>query len=396
MSPAALERAAAIAASDRHIPAFFDLPTAIDNSRKNQTYNTPSVATLFLMAEQLDWMNAQGRAGGHGRADHGVLRRALRLGREDGVHVPRTSPNPDAPLAGDRHHRLRGLDRRRRDRGDAARERDRGHRAVPQARAATSCGSRCTPPSSPSDVEALTACIDCVVGAALRVRRFPRLTGETGTVRPKFSPGSAGFPGPPGKPARPPHASTARIWSYVARSNATSRASSTRVGVAAQRLHGRGDRVVLRPAVDPGADQRERDRPGAELVGDRERPGVARGQQRAVGLAGVAVGADDVDHPARGHLARRRPAGVAGGQAVREARDAVRQHRRPPARWIAPSTPPPPRIARLAALTTASTSCRVMSPCDDGDLHGSDGATHVLSSRSVARSSAACRASGVS
>ena len=60
MSPAALERAAAIGASDRHIPAFFDLPTAIDNSSKNQTYNTPSVATLFLMAEQLDWMNAQG------------------------------------------------------------------------------------------------------------------------------------------------------------------------------------------------------------------------------------------------------------------------------------------------------------------------------------------------
>ena len=60
MSPAALDRAARIAATDRHIPAFFDLPTAIDNSAKNQTYNTPSVATLFLMAEQLDWMNAQG------------------------------------------------------------------------------------------------------------------------------------------------------------------------------------------------------------------------------------------------------------------------------------------------------------------------------------------------
>ena len=60
MSPAALERAAAIAASDRHVPAFFDLPTAIDNARKNQTYNTPAVATLFLMAEQLDWMNAAG------------------------------------------------------------------------------------------------------------------------------------------------------------------------------------------------------------------------------------------------------------------------------------------------------------------------------------------------
>ena len=60
MSPRALDRAAEIAATDRYIPPFFDLPTAIDNSSKNQTYNTPSVATLFLMAEQLDWMNAQG------------------------------------------------------------------------------------------------------------------------------------------------------------------------------------------------------------------------------------------------------------------------------------------------------------------------------------------------
>ena len=59
-SPTALERAERIAASGRHIPAFFDLKIAIDNSRLNQTYNTPSLATLFLMAEQLNWMNSQG------------------------------------------------------------------------------------------------------------------------------------------------------------------------------------------------------------------------------------------------------------------------------------------------------------------------------------------------
>ena len=59
LSPAALERAAEIAATDRWVPAFLDLPTAIDNSLNNQTYNTPSVATLFLMAEQLDWINGQ-------------------------------------------------------------------------------------------------------------------------------------------------------------------------------------------------------------------------------------------------------------------------------------------------------------------------------------------------
>jgi phosphoserine aminotransferase len=60
MSPRALARAEEIAGSGRHIPAFFDLKIAIDNSQLNQTYNTPSVATLFLMAEQLDWMNSQG------------------------------------------------------------------------------------------------------------------------------------------------------------------------------------------------------------------------------------------------------------------------------------------------------------------------------------------------
>jgi phosphoserine aminotransferase len=60
MSPAALARAAELKESGRHIPAFLDLVTAIDNSRLNQTYNTPSIATVFLMAEQLDWMNSQG------------------------------------------------------------------------------------------------------------------------------------------------------------------------------------------------------------------------------------------------------------------------------------------------------------------------------------------------
>ncbi|MEV6317415.1 phosphoserine transaminase [Streptomyces sp. NPDC051776] len=59
-SPAALERAARVHASGRHVPEFFSLPTAIDNSRKNQTYNTPALATLFLLADQLDWLNGHG------------------------------------------------------------------------------------------------------------------------------------------------------------------------------------------------------------------------------------------------------------------------------------------------------------------------------------------------
>nr|WP_283251838.1 phosphoserine transaminase [Aeromicrobium duanguangcaii] len=60
MSPAAIERAHRIKASGRHIPGFLDLPTAIDNSLKDQTYNTPAIATLFLMDQQLRWLNGNG------------------------------------------------------------------------------------------------------------------------------------------------------------------------------------------------------------------------------------------------------------------------------------------------------------------------------------------------
>jgi phosphoserine aminotransferase len=60
MSPAALARATEIKESGRYIPAFLDLVTAIDNSRLEQTYNTPALATIFLAAEQTDWMLAQG------------------------------------------------------------------------------------------------------------------------------------------------------------------------------------------------------------------------------------------------------------------------------------------------------------------------------------------------
>ncbi|NNM46800.1 phosphoserine transaminase [Knoellia koreensis] len=59
-SPAALARVDEIAATGRWVPDFFSLPTAIDNSRKNQTYNTPAISTLALLRSQVDWLNAQG------------------------------------------------------------------------------------------------------------------------------------------------------------------------------------------------------------------------------------------------------------------------------------------------------------------------------------------------
>jgi phosphoserine aminotransferase len=60
LSPAAIERAQRIAESGRYIPAFLDLVTAIENSRKDQTYNTPALATILLAAEQVDWILGNG------------------------------------------------------------------------------------------------------------------------------------------------------------------------------------------------------------------------------------------------------------------------------------------------------------------------------------------------
>jgi phosphoserine aminotransferase len=60
LSPAAIERVEQLAASGRWIPDFLSIATALDNSRKDQTYNTPAVATLLLLADQIDWMLGNG------------------------------------------------------------------------------------------------------------------------------------------------------------------------------------------------------------------------------------------------------------------------------------------------------------------------------------------------
>jgi len=75
MSPAALARVEKIASSGRWVPDFLSLPIAVDNSLKNQTYNTPAIGTLVLMADQLDWLN------GNGGLDWAVSRTADSSGR---------------------------------------------------------------------------------------------------------------------------------------------------------------------------------------------------------------------------------------------------------------------------------------------------------------------------
>jgi phosphoserine aminotransferase len=60
MSPAAIERAERIKASERWMPAILDINIAIENSRLDQTYNTPAVITLWLLADQIEWINSNG------------------------------------------------------------------------------------------------------------------------------------------------------------------------------------------------------------------------------------------------------------------------------------------------------------------------------------------------
>ena len=59
-SPAAIARAEKLAAGGRYIPPFLSLQSAVENSRLNQTLNTPAIATLLLMEAQLNWMNSLG------------------------------------------------------------------------------------------------------------------------------------------------------------------------------------------------------------------------------------------------------------------------------------------------------------------------------------------------
>ena len=70
LSPAAVERIERISAGDRWVPAFLDLGIALDNSRRDQTYNTPALATIFLAVQQVEWvLNNGGLPFAAGRCD---------------------------------------------------------------------------------------------------------------------------------------------------------------------------------------------------------------------------------------------------------------------------------------------------------------------------------------
>ncbi len=163
LSPAALQRVARIGESGRWMPAFLDLRIAIDQSRLDQTYNTPAVATLFLFVEQLDWMLANGgldfAAGRSERsaqilyswAEHSTFATPFVAKPDERSNVVGTVDLTEGIEAGKVNEVLRSngiVDT------DSYRKLGRNQLRIGMF-----------PAVDPDDVEALTACIDFVAGA---------------------------------------------------------------------------------------------------------------------------------------------------------------------------------------------------------------------------------------
>lgn len=158
LSPAAVERAERVKASGRWMPASLDLVTAIENSRKDQTYNTPALATLVMLDEQVRWLLEQG----------GLAWADARTRESSGLIHAWAQRRPEASLfVADPHHRSQVVTTIDLDEGvDAAAliATLREHGVVDvdpyrklgrnQLRVAT------FPAVEPADVEALLACLD--------------------------------------------------------------------------------------------------------------------------------------------------------------------------------------------------------------------------------------------
>ena len=147
MSPAAQERIGEIAGSGRWIPEFLSLSTALDNSLKDQTYNTPAIATLVLLADQLEWMLGLGGLGRLRRAHDRLLEPPLRLGGGVGVRDARSSPTrPSARSSSARSTSTTPSTPPRSPRRCAPTASSTSSRTASSA--ATSCGSPCSRRSS--------------------------------------------------------------------------------------------------------------------------------------------------------------------------------------------------------------------------------------------------------
>ena len=161
--PPRVERIERIAASGRWMPASLDLRIALENSRADQTYNTPALATLFLLDQQLRWMLGQRRArAGASPARRRSAEHPLRLGRG-----ARRTPRRSWPTPAERSTVVGTIDLDGVDADDGVAPccgPTASSTPTPTASsAATSSASACSRPIDPDDVEALTRCIDHVV-----------------------------------------------------------------------------------------------------------------------------------------------------------------------------------------------------------------------------------------
>ena len=147
---------------ERWIPASLSLQTALENSLKDQTYNTPAVATLFLLADQIRWMLDGGGLDCVRRAHARVLAAAVRVGRAHPATRRRSSPTRrSARWSSARSTSTPTSTRRRSPRRCARTASSTSSRTASSA--ATSCAIGMFPAVDPADVQALTACIDWIV-----------------------------------------------------------------------------------------------------------------------------------------------------------------------------------------------------------------------------------------
>ena len=188
--------------SGRWIPEFLSLSTALDNSLKDQTYNTPAIATLVLLADQLEWMLGLGGLAGcvertTASSTHLYSGRRRRSTRRRSSPTRPSARWSSAPWTSTTRSTPPRWPRRCARTGSSTSSRT-------ASSAATSCGWPCSRPSRPEDVKALTACIDYVGREA--VRHDARIAGSLDTRRRGL--------GGAGRPARPRHACPSRpAWS---------------------------------------------------------------------------------------------------------------------------------------------------------------------------------------
>ena len=225
LSPAALERIEEIGASGRWVPEFLSLPIALENSRKDQTYNTPAVATLLLLADQIEWMLGNGGLDwcvGRTRESSSVL---YGWAERSPVATPFVADPAKRSLVvgtidfadggGRRGHRPR-----------AAGQRGARRRAVSQARPQPAARGRCSRPSSrPTCRPCAPASTGCWSGC----------DGETRLPRPRLRPRRHGPRAAPGRAGGHPRRGQDAGGDRGHRRRAARRGSRQRAGHARRR-----------------------------------------------------------------------------------------------------------------------------------------------------------------